>query len=99
MANKLSSRIFLVSLIVCLCLSSLIILPMINVAGLFVPEISEADPETYNLFDQSDFDEEYFIVLVLCVTATGLIFSRSRPMDLDFQSAYLSPDSPPPKHS
>ena len=99
MVKKRSSQISLVTLILCLCLGSLVILPMINVVGLPMLEISEADPGNYNLFDQADFDEEYFVVTIVCVTTTGLIFSKSRPMDLDFQTACLSPDSPPPKHS
>jgi hypothetical protein len=99
MTKQCSSRISLVTLILCLCLGSLVILPMLNVVGLSVPEISGVDLGNYNLLDQVEFDEELFIVTIMGTTIAELFFLKSRPMNLDFQTACLSPVSPPPKHS
>jgi len=94
-----SSRISMVTLITCLFISSLVILPAINVAGLFVLEISGVESEKNNLFVQADFDEEFLIDTNVGATLARIIFSKSRPMSLYYQTAYLSPVSPPPKQS
>jgi len=99
MSKQRSSRISLVTLVLCLCLGSVAILPMLNVVGLSVPEISGVDLGNYNLLDQVEFDEEFLIGTNIGITITGLFFSKSRPMNLDFRAACLSPVSPPPKHS
>ena len=62
-------------------------------------EISAVDSENYNLFDQAEFDEELIIATVINAAVADIISSKSRPADLDFQTSYLSPVSPPPKHS
>jgi len=94
-----SSRISLVTLILCLCLGSLVILPMLNVVGLSVPKIFEVDLENYSLLDQVEFDEEFFIGTIIGKTIADQFLSKSRPMNLDFQTASLSPVSPPPKYA
>ena len=99
MIKQRSSRISLVTLILFLCLGSLVILPMLNVVGISVPEISGGDLENYNLLDQVEFNEELLIGTIIGTTIADLFFSKPRPMNLDFQIAYLSPVSPPPKHS
>ncbi len=99
MINRRSSRLSLVALILCLCLGSLVILPMLNAAGLSVPEISGVDVGNYNLHDQVEFDDEFFIITINDTTITDLFLSKPRPMNLEFQTAYLPPVSPPPKYS
>jgi len=99
MINQRSSHISLVTLILCLCLGSLVILPMLNVVGLSIPEIYGADIENYDWLDQVEFDEEFVNVLIIGTTIADLFFSKSRLMNLDFPTAYLSPVSPPPKYS
>jgi len=99
MTKQCSSRISLVTLILCLCLGNLVILPFLNVVGLSLPKISEVDLENYKLLDQVEFDEEFFIGTIIGKTIADLFFSKSRPMNLDFQTACLSPVPPPPKHS
>jgi hypothetical protein len=99
MIKQRNSRISLVTLILCLCFGSLAILPMLNVAGLSVPEIAGVDLGNYNLFDQFEFDEEFIIAKIIGTTVAALLFLKSRPMNLGFQTTYLSPVSPPPKHS
>ena len=99
MIMQRSSRISLVTLILCLCLGSLVILPMLNAVVLSVPKISEVDLENYSLLDQVEFDEEFFIGTVIGKTIAAQFLSKSRPMNLDFQTASLSPVSPPPKHA
>jgi len=98
MVKQRSSRISLVTLIFCLCLGSLVILPLLYVVGLSLPEISGVDLRNYALLDQVEFDEDFFIVKIMGTIIAGQCFSKSRPMNLDFQTACLSPVSPPPKH-
>jgi hypothetical protein len=88
----------LATLILCLCLGSLAILPFIQV-GLSAPEISGIDAESFNLFDHAEFDGDIFVISIVGATVAELNFSKSRPMNLDFQSTSLSPVSPPPKFS
>jgi hypothetical protein len=98
MVKQRSSRIPLVTLIFCLCLGSLVILPLLYVVGLSIPEISGGDLRNYNLLDQVEFDEDFFIVIIMGTIIADQCFSKSRLMNLDFQTACLSPVSPPPKH-
>jgi len=99
MINQRSSRNTLVTLILYLCLGSLVILPLHIAVGLSAPEISGVDLRDYNLLDQVEFDGDFFIVTIMGTTIADQYFSKSRPMNLDFQTACLSPVSPPPKHS
>jgi len=97
MDKQCSSQISLTTLILCLCLGSLVL--AMNVFGLSVMEISGVDSENYNLFDQAEFDEEFFIVTIVNPTVADLISTKSRPANLDFQTACILPIFPPPKHS
>jgi hypothetical protein len=98
MINLRSSQVFLVTLILSLYLGSLIILPVLNAIGMPVLEISEVASENCTLFNLAEFDEEFFIVTVVGTTIAGLIFSKSRPVNIAFQTISLSPHFPPPKH-
>jgi hypothetical protein len=86
-------------MILCLCLGSLVILPLFNVVGQSIPEISSLDPRDYNLLDQVESDEEFYIVIIIGTIIADLLLLKSRPINLDFHTACLSPVSPPPKHS
>jgi hypothetical protein len=99
MIKQRNSRISLVTLILCLCLGSLAIFPMLNVAGLSVPEITGVDLGNLNLLDQVEFDEEFIIATIIGTTVAAPLFLKSRPINLGFQTTCLSPVSPPPKHS
>ena len=99
MTKQRGSRISLITLILCLCSGSLVVLPMLNIVDLSVLEISGIDLGNYNLLDQVEFDEEIIIGTIIDTLISDLYFSKSRPMNLDFLTAYLSPVSPPPKHS
>jgi hypothetical protein len=98
MINQHNFRISLVSLILCLCLSSLVIFPFTQVNSP-TSEISGIDAENYTLFDHAEFDVDIFILSIIGAAIAALNFSKSRPMNLDFQSTFLSPVSPPPKSS
>ena len=98
MINQRNFRISLATLILCLCLGSLVILPFIQV-GPSAPEISGIDAENYNLFDHAEFDSDLIVISIVCAAIAALNFLKSRPMNLDFQSTSLSPVSPPPKPS
>jgi hypothetical protein len=98
MMNQRNSRISLVTLILCLCLGSLVILPFIQVSS-SMSDISGMDIENCNLFDHAEFDGDFFVMSIVGVAIAKLNFLKSRPMNLDFQSTSLSPVSPPPKSS
>ena len=80
-----------------LCIGSLIVLPVLSGGSSFAPRFSEIDLENYEPFDPLETDDDLFVLFVTGAIATGLIFSKSQAQALDFQSAFLSPDSPPPK--
>jgi hypothetical protein len=92
MVKQLCFRITLATLAFCLFLSSQAVLPMSNVVGTSLLEVSEID------FDQTEFEEDLSATIV-AATIAGLIFSKSGSMNLDFQTANLLPVSPPPKHT
>ena len=98
MINQRNSQISLVTLILCLCLGSLVILPFVQV-GPSAQEISGIDAENYNLFDHVEFDSDFIVKSILGAVIAALNFSKFRHMNLDFQSTSLSPVSPPPKSS
>jgi hypothetical protein len=96
MINQRNSRISLATLILCLCLGSMIILPFIQVSP-SAPEISRIDAENYGLF--VEFDDDFFVISIVGVTIAEPGFSNSRPVNLGFRPVSLSPVSPPPKHA
>jgi len=98
MAKQRSSQISLTTLILCLCLGSLAILPVINVVGTPALEIFGAVTES-NPLDQAELDDEFAIVAIAGMTFSGLIFLKTRTTNLDFLAIRLLPDSPPPKHA
>jgi len=99
MANLRSSRIALTILILCLCLGSLVVLPIMNVVNPSALEIFGIDSGYYNPLEQAESDDDLVVASILDKTNVGLVFSKSRTMNLDFQSASLASVSPPPKHT
>jgi hypothetical protein len=99
MNKQRNSQISLATLILCLYMGSLFVLPMNNIASLSMLGIFEADNENYSLFDQVELDEDDFIVAVTGATTTSLISLKPRSMNLDFKDTNLSLISPPPKRS
>jgi hypothetical protein len=93
-----NSQISLTTLILCLCLGSLVILPFIQV-GSSVPEISGIAAENCNLFDHAEFDGDFFVMSIVGTAIAEINFSKSRLMNLDFQSTSFPPVFPPPKSS
>jgi hypothetical protein len=92
MTKQLFFRITLATLAFCLCLGSQAILPISNVVGASLLEVVQID------FDQTEFEED-LLAATVAPTNADLIFSKSRPLNLDFQVACLVPVSPPPKHA
>jgi hypothetical protein len=91
------SRLFSVTLTICLCLGSLIILPMLFAMSLSMAEVYEIDFENNSQFEQTDFDEEFLVGSFAKPTLAGLLFSKNRLAHLYSPTSSLSPDSPPPK--
>lgn len=98
MIKQHRSPISLVTLILCLCLGSVVILPFIQVTP-SAPEIFGVGAENYNLFDHTEFDDDFFVVSIVGTTKAELSFSKPRPANLGFQPTSLAPVSPPPKHA
>lgn len=88
------SRTSFATLVICLCLGSLISL---SVANTF--DLSGVDFGDHHLLDQAEFDDDSFVVNDVGAKNAGVIFLKSSATNLNFQSASLSPIAPPPKHS
>ena len=91
-----NSRIPLVTLILCLCVGSLVILHFFQINP-STPESSTTDAS--NLFEHTEFDDDFFVISIVDVTIAELSFSKFRSANLGYLFASLSPVSPPPKHS
>ena len=96
MIDKRNSRISLATLILCLCLGSLVILQFIQINPSTL-EFSTVD--VFNLFEHPEFDDDFLVVSIVGVAVAELSFSKFRLANLGYLSASLSPVSPPPKHS
>lgn len=97
MIKQYASRIPWITLVLYLCLGSLVLLPVLLIVGTSTPSIHAIDLENSSSFDSSEFDDDFFVLLVGELTIAVSIFSKFRGINLDFQSAFLSPDSPPPR--
>ena len=97
MIKQYRLRISWVTVILSFCLGSLVIAPLLCIIGTPAPSSYGIDLENSSDFDESEFDDDFSVTTVVDLTLTGLISSRFRSMHLAFQSAFLSPDSPPPK--
>ena len=91
------SLISLVALILCLCMGSLVALPMGNIVSVLGLEIYGIEHENENLLENGESDEE-FIIKIYGVINDDLLSFNSRSKNLDFQDFLLAPVSPPPKH-
>ena len=85
------------NLIICLCLGSLIILPMTNSMGLSIVEIKDIDFENTSQFEQTDLNEDYLVGSFTDPTLAGLLSFRPGSTQLHNPSSSLPPDSPPPE--
>lgn len=52
-----------------------------------------------NLFEHTEFDDDFFAVSIVGVKIAKPNYSKSRTANLGYLSASLAPVSPPPKHS
>jgi hypothetical protein len=97
MTKHYDSRNSWVTLILCFCLGSLLVSPLLFTGGISAPSLYGIDLENSSGFDESDIDDDFSTSAVVDLMIAGLILSRFRSMYLAFASAFLSPDSPPPK--
>jgi hypothetical protein len=95
MVIQLGSRISLIILLICM--GSLIAMPMADAFNPSILEIFEANAETDDLTDQTEFDEDFLFEALTSAVIPYLVFSKSRQEYLDFQAACIKPVSPPPK--
>jgi hypothetical protein len=99
MSKQLSSPTSLTILIICLCLGSLVIPPIFYIVGLSMTGISEIDFENYSQFDQAELDDDISIGTMVSATIDGLLYLKSRLLNLDNPTSCLSPEPPPPERS
>jgi hypothetical protein len=93
MSKQHSFRIPLAILLLCFCVGSLAFLPVTNPAGFSVLEVLEVD------FEQTEFEEDLFVLMAAAITTVVLISLKQASMYLGFHPVCLSPISPPPKKS
>jgi hypothetical protein len=94
-----TSRTSFATLIICLCLCSLITLSVVDTFVPFGAEMSTVDFGDTHLFDQAEFDDDFFVASTANTKDEGLSFSISSRTNLAFQSYSLLPTFPPPKYS
>jgi hypothetical protein len=99
MKKRHNPRNFLRLLVLWLCLASLIALPISNGISTSALRFLEIDLEDYDISDEMDPDDDFVIFPIRAVEITGLGPSKPRTINWDFPSAFLPPDSPPPKQS
>ena len=99
MISHYRSQISMVNLFICLCVGSLVALPMGNIIGVTGLEIVRIDIESDNLFEYAEEADEEFDINIYGALSDDLLSSKSRSMNLDFQNYLLTPVSPPPKHA
>jgi hypothetical protein len=99
MNEQRSFRIYLVILALCLISGNLVILPGRNVASLSAPERFSVEAENESLLDECEPEEAFLLAAIIGAISADLFFSKPRIKNLDFQTTYFSPASPPPRHS
>ncbi len=57
------------------------------------------DLEDYGMTDETDTDDDFWVSSTEGIEVTSLGLSKLQTINLDFPSAFLPPDSPPPKRS
>ena len=62
-------------------------------------EFFEIDLEDYDTFDETDTDDDFLVLSLGRAAIVDSWHSKLRTINLDFPSAFLPPDSPPPKQS
>jgi hypothetical protein len=99
MVRLQNSRISLVTLILCLCLGSMIVPPMTNMVNLALAEGYGIEFERNNQNDQTILDEEFLIAIVHGLPIDCQLSSKFNPLTLRNPPSNLTPESPPPECS
>jgi hypothetical protein len=94
-----NSRISLVTLILCLCLGSMVVPPMTNMVNLGLAEGSGIEFEWNNQNDQTILDEEFLAAIVHGLPIDGQLSSKFNLLTLRNPQSNLTPESPPPEYS
>lgn len=99
MKKRHPSRNRLAILVLWFCLASLVALPISNGISPSALRFYEIDLQDSDPFDQTDTDDDLLVLFIEGLATTGLGSSKPQTINLDFPSAFLPPDSPPPKYS
>jgi len=87
----------MIALILCLCMGSLVALPMGHISGVSDLEIVGIDFENDNLFEYAEEADGEFVINFYGALSDDFVSSKFRSMYLDFQDYLLAPVLPPPK--
>jgi hypothetical protein len=74
-----------------------VVSPLLWVVGASTPIIHGIDLENSSGLDPLESDDDFFVLPAMALTIAVSIFSKFRKINLAFQSASISPDSPPPR--
>jgi hypothetical protein len=97
MAEPIRPPIYLVTMILCLCFSSLVLLN--------IGQAAHRAPDSYfgnysdhqDTFPQIDIESEVVLFALVSLTSTRCGITKYRPVNLGFRTIYLSLHYPPPK--
>jgi hypothetical protein len=98
MIKHYRSQISIVTLFICLCMGSLVGLPMGDILGVSSLEMIRIELENDNPYEHSESDDEHTIKIYRA-TSDEVLASKSRSTNFVFQDYLLAPVSPPPKHA
>lgn len=88
----------MVALFLCLCIGSLVALPIGDAIMVLGPEISGIELENNNLFEHGDSDEEVLIKIDWAI-GDRISSTQSQSTHPDVQDFLLATVSPPPRHA
>jgi len=88
----------MVTLFICLCMGSLVALPMGDILDVSSLEMIGIELENDNPYEHAESDNE-LIIKIYGSTSDEVLASKSRSTNLVFQDRLLAPVSPPPKHA
>lgn len=71
--------------------------PLFYIVGMSATSIYGIDLENSSGFDEPELDDDFSVPAVKDLTVANLISSRFRSIRLASRTAFLPPDSPPPK--
>jgi hypothetical protein len=95
MENHRCPQTFFITLALCLCIASLVALPVGNINTGYSLELLENEQENDNRFEHDDSEDD-FIIRVHGYMGGNFLSQDLRSKTLDLQNYFVSPVHPPP---